>query len=125
MSQTVVRSTQEKYRIPRTLNLQHDMPLRLIDGDDPPRPANGARMRLAIERELHGAFVRATGTAQGRLTDSLYDVRRGRQHPCRKTLTRLEELRELKAKKEAAKAIVQVLDRYVEWLWNDETRRVA
>ena len=40
-----------------------------------------------------------------------------------RALTRLEELRALKAKKEAAKAIVHVLDQYVDLLWDE--RRAA
>jgi hypothetical protein len=86
--------------------------LRLIKGGKPRRIYG-----QWLDREMHTAFTQITGADGTVPSEAIYDIRRDRQHPWRVLARRLAEAHRADAPKEQVKAIVRVLDLFVDELY--------
>lgn len=85
--------------------------LELIEG--------GERRRVYgwLDREMHSRFVQVEGANGAVPSTSIYEIRRGRQHPWRCLARRLIEMREADTPITQAKEIVRALDLFVDRIY--------
>lgn len=70
-----------------------------------------------LDREMHTAFAQIAGKDGKVPSDAIYDIRRDRQHPWRVLARRIAEAHAAETPKEQVKAIVKVLDLFVDELY--------
>ena len=92
------------------------MSLKLIKGGQPSRRVYGQW----LDREMHTAFAQITGADGNVPSEAIYDIRRDRQHPWRVLARRLTEAHRADTPKEQVKAIVRVLDLFVDSLYGQD-----
>lgn len=93
--------------------------LRLIDG------GRTRRVYGSLERAMRTAFVQMHGADGTVPSESIYDIRRGRQAPWRKLAKRIAEAHAAETPKDQVLEIVRVLTVYVEHLYGDDRGTAA
>lgn len=88
--------------------------LKLIEG-------NGRRRVFgagSLDRAMHSAFVEMHGADGSVPSEAIYEIRRLRQRPWRCLARRITEAHEAETPIEQVKAIVRVLDLYIDELYS-------
>ena len=98
--------------------------LKLIDGDGR-RRVYGSCKRFELDREMHSAFVQLAGEDGTVPSAGIYEVRRHRQHPWRFLARRIDEARAKNTPIQQVKAIVRVLDDYIDALYGGDRGSAA
>lgn len=74
---------------------------------------------VALDREMHGVFTGIHGDNGCVPSTAFYEIRRHRQHPWRLLARRVREARAANAPREQVKAIVHVLEQYIDKLYDE------
>lgn len=86
--------------------------LKLIDG------GRTRRVYGSLERAMRTAFVQMHGADGTVPSESIYDIRRGRQAPWRKLAKRIAEAHDKDTPIEQVREIVRALDIYIDELYH-------
>lgn len=75
--------------------------------------------RIALDREMHGAFTAVRGADGCAPSRAFYEIRRHSQHPWRLIARRVREARAAGAPREQVKEITRVLEQYIDQLYDE------